>query len=89
MELVLIIENTTEWDYMWNWLAQHPINDGIENPTLALHEGEVWQYMGSHKLDKKVIHTFRHRLHPVTNTTQNISVKASDTMDESMIMKKK
>ena len=61
MEFILIKEGSSEWDYLWNWLGNHPINANIDSPTIALHEGEAWQYMGSWKQGDSVIHTLRHR----------------------------
>ena len=81
MELVLIKQGSSEWEYMWNWLSSHPINEKIAEPSIALNKGESWQYMGSFKQDDKVIHEFRHRLHPRTNTTQTLSLNASDNMN--------
>ena len=78
MELVLIEPYSKEWNYMWEWLANHPINDGIEDPSTALHENEAWQYVGSYKQNDKVIHTLRHRNHPLIQGVKNLSLNASD-----------
>lgn len=75
MELVLIEIDSAEWNYMWNWLASHPINEGIENPSLALNDGEAWQYMGSYKQGDRVLSQFRHRNHPKTNTVYSTSIE--------------
>ncbi len=88
MELVLIEQNSQEWEYMWNWLAAHPINEGIVEPTTALNNGEAWQYMGSFKQDDRVIQEFRHRNHPRTNSRQNLKVNASETFTTNQIQKK-
>jgi hypothetical protein len=87
MELVLIKQDTPEWEYMWNWLASHPLNEGIENPSLAVNNGEAWQYMGSYKQGERVLHTFRHRQHPRYNKTENVSVSASKELTEEQIAK--
>lgn len=87
MELILIEPNSTEWDYMWQWLNDHPINKDIEQPSLAMNEGEAWQYMGSFKQNERVIHQFRHRFHPVTQGRKDLSVKASDTFTKEQISK--
>lgn len=84
MELVLITPESNEWDFMWNWLANHPLNKGLDEPTTALNENEAWQYMGSYKQKERVLHSFRHRNHPVTNSVQNVSVQCSEafTIDQ-------
>ncbi len=87
MELVLIDPNSSEWQYMWEWLANHPLNKGIENPKIAEYEGEAWQYMGSFKQGEKVIHEFRHRIHPVTQSRQNVKVEASENFTPNQITK--
>jgi len=87
MNLILIKPNSPEWDFMWKWLEDHPINKGIEEPTTALNEGEAWQYMGSWQQDNSAIHSFRHRNHPVTNSLQNVSVHASELLTPDQIEK--
>jgi hypothetical protein len=88
MELVLIKPESNEWEYMWDWLANHPINDGIENPSLALHENQAWEYMGSFKEKERIIHTFRHRHHPVTSGVKELKVSGSSSFKEEDIEKK-
>lgn len=88
MELVLIEPNSPEWEYMWKWLEEHPINKDIEEPTLAMNEGEAWQYMGTFKQDDRIIHEFRHRNHPATGLRQYLKVSGSDTFTQEQIHKK-
>lgn len=88
MELVLVKVNGSEWEYMWNWLAQHPLNEGITEPSVALHEGQAWQYTGSYKQNERVIHSFRHRLHPRTLRREEVNVQASEGMNLTEIQKK-
>lgn len=73
---------------MWEWLAAHPINKDIEQPSLAMNDGEAWQYMGSYMQGERVIHSFRHRNHPVTNTRKDLSVNASEAFTKEQIVKK-
>lgn len=87
MELILIEPNSPEWDFMWNWLSNHPINENIEEPSVAQNNGESWQYMGSFKQEERVIHEFRHRNHPATNLIQNLKVHASDAFTNEQIKK--
>jgi hypothetical protein len=82
MELVLIKENSVEWVTMWEKVATHPVNEGLENPKEAFNEGESWQYMGSLKEKDKVIHQLRHRKHPVTQNLYNLVFYASDNFSE-------
>jgi hypothetical protein len=88
MDLVLIKLDSPEWNYMWKWLADHPINDGLDEPGIVDYKGEQWQYMGSLKQGDKIIHQFRHRNHPVTESVQNVSVVASAELTEEQIHRK-
>jgi len=73
MELVFIKQGTNKWEEIWNWLEQNPINKDVENPREAKNDNESWQYMGSYKLNDKVVTEFRHRNHPITNSVTSIS----------------
>jgi hypothetical protein len=85
MELVLIKQDSPEWEFMWNWLESHPLNKGLENPSLATNGTESWQYMGSLQNKKVVIHQFRHRNHPVTQSIQSVSVNSSEAFTTDQI----
>lgn len=85
MEFLNIKPNSTEWEYIWEFVANHPINEDLEDPKLATNNGEVWQYIGSYKHKDKVIHTLRHRQHPKTNELYKLSLNASDTFDDTQI----
>jgi hypothetical protein len=87
MDIVIIERDTSEWIDMWEKLEKHPINEGIENPRLALNSGELWQYMGSFRQGDKVIHSFRHRSHPRDNQRKNINFYASDKFNSEQISK--
>ena len=92
MELIFVKQDSTEWKYIWDFVANHPINEGLQEPRTAVNEGEAWQYMGSFKNNNKVIHEFRHRFHPKTMSLYNITFKASDNftieqIDKSIIIK--
>jgi len=87
MELILIKQDSPEWEYMWNFLANHPVNEGLEEPKVALNEDEAWQYMGSFKHEDKVIHEFRHRYHPVTMNRYNLKFNASKEFTNEQIEK--
>jgi hypothetical protein len=78
MEFILIEQDSNEWNYIWEWLAKHPINEGIDEPSVALNNGESWQYMGSYKQDERVVHSLRHRCQPRTQTRMDLSLVASD-----------
>jgi len=86
MEMILITPESIEWNFMWNWLANHPINKDNEEPTVCLNNTQSWQYMGSYKNGKKVITEFRHRIHPITNRVERLSVEHKD-FDEDSILK--
>jgi hypothetical protein len=89
MEMVLIKIGSPEWQYMWNWLKEHPLNSGLEDGYLAMHPDskEAWQYMGSYKNKDRVIHDFRHRQHPVTQKLEKLSVMASNELVPDQIEK--
>jgi hypothetical protein len=87
MEMVLIKVASPEWEYMWNWLASHPINEGLKTPSIALNENEAWQYMGSFKQNDKVIHSFRHRCHPHHGQRVDLHVEASENITDEDIQK--
>jgi len=63
-QMFRVEKNSNEWNYMWDKLAKHPINIGIDNPTVAENEGESWRYMDTSFCDGKLKHCFRHRCHP-------------------------
>lgn len=89
MELIVIKKDSPEWEYMWNWLADHPYNKELAEPMIALNENEAWQYMGSFKLKERIIHEFRHRNHPITKDVLELKVTASPNMNEESILPKK
>jgi hypothetical protein len=87
MEMLLIKMGSQEWEYMWDWLASNPINEGLNTPSIALNENEAWQYMGSFKQNDKVIHSFRHRCHPRHGQKIDLHVQASENMIDEDIQK--
>jgi hypothetical protein len=87
MKMVLIKIGSPEWEYMWNWLAEHPLNEGLKTPSIAMNEGEAWQYMGSFKQNDKIIHSFRHRCHPRHGQRVELHVEASDKITDEDIEK--
>lgn len=87
MELVLLETTSPEWNKAWDWVAKHPINDGVDTPDLALHNGESWMYMGSYKQGEVVISQFRHRDHPKTNGVYGLTYE-HEPFDHKDITKK-
>jgi hypothetical protein len=88
MELVLIKPESNEWNYMWDWLASHPLNKDLSDPSTAMSEDqEVWQYMGSFRQNNQTIHEFRHRNHPVTKQREYLKVMCTQTMSDEDIEK--
>lgn len=87
MEFVALKIDSPEWEYMWDWVANHPINKGIENPSLALNTdvNEGWQYMGSRRQNKIVIHELRHRCHPYSQKREDLKLRASENMNDNDI----
>jgi hypothetical protein len=82
MELILIKPESAEWEYIWNWLAAHPINEGLDDPSVALNplNDEIWKYQGSFRgADGTAVHELLHRSHPKDNEFIELKVKNSDT----------
>ena len=87
MEFVLIEKESAEWNKAWDWLASHPINDGLAEPSVALNQGEAWQYTGSYMQGDKVITQFRHKAHPVVERVYVVTYE-HETFDHKQISKK-
>jgi|688.fasta_scaffold2065675_1 hypothetical protein len=85
MEFVLIKRDSPEWHYIWTWLEKHPINEGINDPSVAINNQECWQYTGTFKNGKDAVHSFRHKNHPKTNYIINLSLNASDSFSDDQI----
>lgn len=88
MEMLIVKENSPEYDYMWGWLANHPLNKELEDPMVAYHDGGTWQYMGSFKQGTKAVHEFRHRCHPTTLNRVDLKVSASSWFNDEDIEKR-
>jgi len=87
MNLVIIKEGSNEWNYIWDYIAKHPINEGVDDPKVALNNDEAWQYMGSYKQDNKVIHEVIHNNHPKTNRKHKLVFYSSNNIDDMEITK--
>jgi len=87
MEMVLIKEGSQEWERMWDMVANHPINEGIEHPSIAMNNGEGWQYMGSFKQADVIIHEFRHRDHQKFGRREYLKFSASKDITDDDIEK--
>ena len=68
MDGIYFVERgSDEWNRMWKWVGNHPINEGLKHPTVAQDKewGECWQYMGTEQNENGTwSHCFRHRCHP-------------------------
>ena len=78
MDLILLKLESNELQYIWEYIENHPINEGIEDPTRTLNNGHGWAYMGSFMQGNKVIHQIQHKCHPTTNAIRTICLRASD-----------
>jgi len=85
MELVFIKQGTEKWEEIWNWLEQNPINEGIDNPRVATHTNESWQYMGSYLQKGKAVSEFRHRNHP--KTLKRVSLSYGHSVEDDDLQK--
>lgn len=89
VELILLKLNSEELKYVWSYLAEHPLNQGIENPTSSLNDGQEWMYMGTFTDGNRYLHQVRHRNHPKCQCVKSISLEASkDFNPETDIQKK-
>ena len=87
MEFVLVTINSKLWNEIWDELESHPINDNIENPSVAENNGFSWEYRGSFKKNNILISEFLHRNHPATNTLYKLVFKR-ELEDDSDIFKR-
>jgi len=78
--MIIVKRDSDEWNYMWEYVATHPLNEGLPDTSIAMNQGEAWQYMGSFKQDSKVIHEFRHRFHPKTQKREYIKLNGNDNL---------
>lgn len=84
MKLILLKPNTPEWEFAWNWVASHPLNEGQEDPSTVMNNTFGWEYMGSYwNGSDKLISEFRHKLHPKTNNVQKLSIQHPEFTKES------
>ena len=88
MELIFVKPESAEWNDMWDRLAAHPINADYPEPSIVLNQDEQWQYMGSFKLDNRIIHEFRHRIHPRFQKREDVKFQASELLVPEDIQKK-
>ena len=89
IELVLLKLDSEELKYVWSYLAGHPINQGLENPTSALNDGQEWMYMGTFTDGKRYLHQARHRFHPKCDCVKSISLDASKEFNPDTDIEKK
>lgn len=82
MEFVLLKIGSPAWNHIWQWLEEHPLNKGLEEPTVALNDSEMWQYIGSYRKGNKAISDLRHRFHPLTGRVEILSVEHEITDEE-------
>ena len=87
MEMLLLKVESKPWEEMWEWLSNHPINEGVDNPSLATNMDESWQYMGSFRNNDVVISEFRHRNHPRTNNVYKLSYQHINPISSDSILK--
>jgi hypothetical protein len=84
MEFIAIKINSKDWDFMWNWLAEHEINKNLSEPRTAENNGHAWEYMGSFKHKGKVLSEFQHKLHPLLNKPYKAIVEHIDFDDNNI-----
>jgi hypothetical protein len=91
MEYIIFKEGSDDWNFIWDWLDKHPINEGLEKPKVALNENDFscWMYMGTFKKDDIVISDFKHRNHPITNSYQKLTLQHILLNEDSIDLSKK
>ena len=80
MELIFVKPESAEWNDMWDKLSLHPLNEDYPEPSTVLNQGEQWQYMGSFKLDNRILHEFHHRMHPRFERREDVKFPASELL---------
>jgi hypothetical protein len=75
MDFIILKQNSPTWEYIWDELAKNPINDGLEHRSIAMNDGEAWQYFGTITDGKKWYSDFKHRLHPYNNLPKYITIE--------------
>lgn len=88
MDLVLVEIGSPEWDYIWDYVDKHPMNEGIKQASLILTDGQGWEYMGTYMQGDKAVHSVRHKNHPVLNTLKTLTFHASESFNKEQITKK-
>ena len=78
MDFVILKDGSPTWEYIWDELAKNPINDGLENRSIAMNDGEAWQYMGTIEYGNKFLTDFRHRKHPYNSLPKYITIEHPD-----------
>ncbi len=79
-EVLFIKPEHPEWEYMWALVAQHPLNEGVEEPTVADFSYECWQYMDTSLYGGELKHCFRHRCHPNTHCREYLHLPVSESL---------
>lgn len=87
MEFILINQDSIEWKHIWDYLEQHPINDGLTEPKSAENQGYSWEYIGSYKQGNRIIHELKHFCHPSTQEPIKISLGGSSEFTTEQIAK--
>ena len=87
MEMIIVKRDSDEWNNMWERVSTHPINEGLPDTSVAMNEGQSWQYVGTYYNNGKAISSFRHRLHPKTGGLYNVSYEHKE-LREDQIQKK-
>ena len=82
MEMIIFKEGSNSYNLMWDWIKNHPINAGIENPEIAYNDGDTWQHMGSFRQGDRTISEFRHRKHPSTDDRVNLKFSHPNIVPE-------
>lgn len=78
LEVVFVKPHSPEWDYIWDYVTNHPINKDIEEPRVAQNGSHAWRYMGTTTFKSEAIHTVKHTLHPTINDATVITIRASE-----------
>ena len=85
MDFVILKRDSQEWINLWDKLSKHPINENIEEPNVALNNGETWQYLSSFLNEGKLVHELRHRNHPTTGRVEKIVFHGTENISDDQI----
>lgn len=86
--MISIKPESSEWERMWNWVADHPINKGLSEPSVAMSkDNKTWRYVDSFRNKNETVHQFIHENHPITNKAESICLISREVISDDEIQR--